>query len=107
MPPRPVQTAVAIQKDVPFYVETFGNLSALVNVDIKSQVTGKILQVHFKQGQRVAERDLLFTIDPSEYKAAVDKAQAVVRADDVDMKMKKDTRRCTTRLRLPLRKIMI
>jgi len=91
MPPRPVQTAVAIQKDVPFYVETFGNLSALVNVDIKSQVTGKILQVHFKQGQRVAERDLLFTIDPSEYKAAVDKAQAVVRADDVDMKMKKDT----------------
>ena len=91
MPPRPVRTAVAIQKDVPFYVETFGNLAALVNVDIKSQVTGKILQAHFKQGQRVMEGDLLFTIDPSEYKAALDKAQAVVRADNVDMKMKKDT----------------
>ena len=90
-PPRPVQTAVAVQKDVPFYIEAFGNLAALVNVDIKSQVTGKILEAHFKQGQRVAEGDLLFTIDPSEYKAAVDKAKAVVRADDVDMKMKKDT----------------
>ncbi len=91
MPPRPVQTAVALQKDVPFYIEAFGNLAALVNVDIKSQVTGKILQAHFKQGQRVADGDLLFTIDPSEYKAALDKAQAVLRADDVDMKMKKDT----------------
>ena len=91
MPPRPVQTAVAIQKDVPFYIESFGSLAALVNVDIKSQVTGKILQAHFKQGQRVAEGDLLFTIDPAEYKASLDKAQAVVRADDVDMKMKKDT----------------
>ena len=82
MPPRPVQTAVAIQKDVPFYIESFGSLAALVNVDIKSQVTGKILQAHFKQGQRVAEGDLLFTIDPAEYKASLDKAQAVVRADD-------------------------
>lgn len=91
MPPRPVQTAIALQKDVPFYIESFGNLAALVNVDIKSQVTGKILQAHFKQGQKVAEGDLLFTIDPAEYKASVDKAQALVRADDVDMKMKKDT----------------
>jgi len=91
MPPRPVQAAVADQKDVPFYIESFGNLAALANVDIKSQVTGKILQAHFKQGQRVAEGDLLFTIDPAEYKAALDKAKALVRADDVDMKMKKDT----------------
>ncbi len=91
MPPRPVQTAVALQKDVPFYIEAFGNLAALVNVDIKSQVTGKILQAHFKQGQRVAEGDLLFTIDPSEYKAELDKAQAALQADNVDMKMKKDT----------------
>jgi multidrug efflux system membrane fusion protein len=91
MPPRPVQTAVAVQKDVPFYIETFGSLAPLVNVDIKSQVTGKILEAHFKQGQKVAEGDLLFSIDPSEYKAAVDKARAVIQADDVDMKMKKDT----------------
>ncbi len=91
MPPRPVQTVVAVQKDVPRYVETFGNLSALVNVDIKSQVTGKILDAHFKQGQRVAEGDLLFTIDPSEYKAALEKAQAVLQADAVDLKMKRDT----------------
>ncbi|MFH1799347.1 MAG: efflux RND transporter periplasmic adaptor subunit [Candidatus Omnitrophota bacterium] len=91
MPPRPVQTAVAFQKDVPSYIEAFGNLAALVNVDIKSQVTGKILQANFTQGQRVAAGDLLFTIDPSEYKAALDKAQATVQADEVDMKMKKDT----------------
>ena len=91
IPPRPVQTAIAIQKDVPYYIEAFGNLTPLENVDIKSQVTGKILQAHFKEGQKIAEKDLLFTIDPSEYKAQLDKAQAALQADEVDLKMKKDT----------------
>jgi membrane fusion protein, multidrug efflux system len=39
----------------------------------------------------VAEGDLLFSINPAEYKASLDKAQAVVRSDEVDLKMKKDT----------------
>ncbi len=91
IPPRPVQIAVATQKDVPFYIEAFGNLTPLMNVDIKSQVTGKILHVHFKEGQKVVEGDLLFTIDPSEYKAQLDKTKAAVQADEVDLKMKKDT----------------
>ena len=91
VPPRPVQTALATQKNVPYYIEAFGNLTPLANVDIKSQVTGKILEAHFREGQKVADGDLLFTIDPSEYKAQLDKAQAALRADEVDLKMKKDT----------------
>ena len=91
IPPRPVQTAIAIQKDVPYYIEAFGNLTPLMNVDIRSQVTGKILQAHFKEGQEVTEGELLFTIDPSEYKAQLDKALAALRSDEVDLKMKKDT----------------
>ncbi len=91
MPPRPVQTAVAVQKDVPYYIEAFGNLTALENVDIKSQVTGKILEADFKEGQRVAQGDLLFLIDPAEYKAELEKAQAALKVDQVDLKMKKDT----------------
>ena len=91
IPPRPVQTAVAVQKDVPYYIEAFGNLNALYNVDIKSQVTGKILKAHFTEGQKVSEGDLLFSIDPSEYKAELDKAQAALKVDQADLKMKKDT----------------
>jgi membrane fusion protein, multidrug efflux system len=91
MPPRPVKTAVATLKDVPYFIEAFGNLTALENVDIKSQVTGKILAAHFKEGQRIAEGDLLFSIDPSEYKAELDKVRAALQVDQVDLKMKKDT----------------
>ena len=91
MSPRPVQTAVALQKDVPYYIEAFGNLTALVDVDIKSQVTGKILEVHFKQGEKVSAGDPLFTIDPASYKADLDKAKASVAVAEVDLKLKKDT----------------
>lgn len=91
LPPRPVQTAVAFQKDVPYYMEAFGNLTPLRNVDIRSQVTGKILKVHFKEGQKVAEGDMLFTIDPAEYKSALDKAAAALQVDEADLKLKKDT----------------
>ena len=90
-PPLPVETAVAVQKDVPRYLETFGTLTALADVDIKSQVTGKILEVHFKEGQKVQEGDLLFSIDSSEYKADVDKMKAALKVDQVDLKLKQDT----------------
>jgi len=91
LPPRPVRTAIAIQKDVPYYIESFGNLHALKSVDIKSQVTGQIVEVHFTEGKKVSKGDLLFTIDPRTYKAELDKAQAQLEVDKFDLKLKKDT----------------
>jgi multidrug efflux system membrane fusion protein len=91
IPPRPVQTAVSIQKDVPIYIDSFGNLSSPNNVDIKSQVTGKILEVHFNEGDLVKKGDLLFSIDTSEFKSNLDKATAAVAQDEADLKLKKDT----------------
>jgi multidrug efflux system membrane fusion protein len=91
IPPRPVETAVADQKDVPIYIDSFGSLTSINNVDIKSQVTGKILDAHFKEGDMVKKGDLLFSIDPSEFKANLDKAVAAVAQDTADLKMKRDT----------------
>jgi multidrug efflux system membrane fusion protein len=91
LPPRPVRTAVAIQKDVPYYIESFGNLIALKSVDIKSQVTGQIVEVHFTEGRKVARGDVLFTIDPRTYKSELDKAQAQLEVDKFELKLKKDT----------------
>ncbi len=91
IPPRPVQTALAVQKDVPVYITSFGTLDADTSVDIKSQVTGKIKEIHFKEGDDVKEGDLLFVIDPDPYKAALDKAEASLAQAKVDHKLKKDT----------------
>ncbi len=91
MVPRPVQTAVAVEKDVPIYIDSFGNLTPPYDVNMKSQVTGQITEVHFTDGQDVKKGDLLFTIDPSEYKTQLAKAEAALAQDAVDLKMKKDT----------------
>ena len=89
--PRPVQTAIAIRKDVPVYINSFGTLTAFNNVDVKAQATGKILEVHFVEGDIVKEGDLLFVIDPSEYKAELDKAEAQLDQDLAILKLSEDT----------------
>jgi len=98
IPPRPVETAVAVKKDVPMYVDSFGTLAALNSVNVKSQVTGKIEEVNFEEGQKVKAGDLLFTIDPAEYKAELDKAAASLAADTADLKLKRDTYKRNSKL---------
>ena len=90
LPPRPVQTELVIQKDVPIYIESFGTFSAIQDVDIQAQVNGKIQGVHFKNGDYVSTGDPLYTIDPSEYKAQVDKAQASLAQSLAELKLNMD-----------------
>lgn len=90
-PPRPVTTTVAGQKDVPFYIESFGNLNAPNNVDVRSQVTGQIQSVHFEEGKEVKKGDLLFSIDPRPFQADLEKAQASLIQSSADFKLKKET----------------
>lgn len=91
IPPRPVQTAVSFAKDADLYIDSFGNLIPLYDVNIVSQVTGEILEAGFTEGADVAKGDLLFTIDPRPFKAALDKALAQVDQDDADLKLKQLT----------------
>lgn len=90
IPPKPVETALVVKKDVPVYVYSFGNMATLINTDVRSQVTGKIIDSPFTEGTEVKEGDLLFAIDPSLYKAALDQAQAAVQQDQDDLKLKTD-----------------
>lgn len=62
-PAVPVQTAVAVQKDVPRRVEAIGTVQALRTVSVKSQVDGIIAEVNFKEGDEVKAGDLLITLD--------------------------------------------
>lgn len=91
IPPRPVETGEAIQRDASIYINSFGNLYPPNNVDIKSQVTGEIKKIPFSEGQYVKQGDLLFVIDPAPYKAALDKARASLMEDLAELKLKKIT----------------
>jgi len=53
-----------------------GRLEAVDLVDVRPRVPGTLLAVHFKDGQRVRQGDLLFTIDPAPFETQVRQAQA-------------------------------
>lgn len=78
MPSYPVQITKAVQKDIPIYIEALGHVEPIISINIKSRIEGELTGVYFQQGQEVKQGDLLFTIDPKPYEAALKRAQGVL-----------------------------
>jgi membrane fusion protein, multidrug efflux system len=91
-PVRPVLVATVESKDVPIYLDEIGTCAAYETVQVQAQVSGKILQRHFKDGADVKQGDLLFTIDPAPFQAAFDQAKAQAALDQVTAKRQADLR---------------
>ncbi|MCW5774124.1 MAG: efflux RND transporter periplasmic adaptor subunit [Rhodospirillaceae bacterium] len=81
VPPAPVVVAAVRVESVPVTLSAIGNVQAVSTVSIKSQVDGQIRQVHFKEGQTIKKGDLLFTLDPRPYEAALRQAEANLAKD--------------------------
>ena len=78
MPP-PLVTAVrASTQDVPRYLDEIGRNAAFEAVTVTPQVSGRIVERHFQDGENLRRGQLLFVIDPRPYKAQVDSAQAAL-----------------------------
>lgn len=77
----PVLAAKAIQKTVADSIHAIGRVEAYSTVDIKAQINGQVMQVNFRQGQDVKQGDLLFTIDPRPFEAALRQAEANLTKD--------------------------
>lgn len=82
----PVTVATAVEKDVPVQVRAIGNVEPYSTVSVKSQVEGQLAEVHFQEGDRVASGELLFTIDPRPFQAALEQAQANLQKDLAEAK---------------------
>lgn len=74
----PVTVAGVARKDVPLEIQVIGNVEAYSAVSVRSQVTGPLVRVHFREGDSVKKDDLLFTIDPSPFQAQLSEAEANV-----------------------------
>jgi multidrug efflux system membrane fusion protein len=77
----PVTVSPAVRKDVPVTATAIGTVQASSTVGVLSQVNGQILGVHFTEGQAVREGQLLFTLDPRPFEAALRQAEANVARD--------------------------
>jgi membrane fusion protein, multidrug efflux system len=72
--PVPVQATAAVRKDLPVEVRAIGSGEAYSSVSLKPQISGPITGVFFKEGDFVRKGQLLFTIDPKPFQAALDQA---------------------------------
>lgn len=70
-PPPSVQIAEVLQRDVPIYVENIGQTRGSTEIEIRARVEGILDGVHFREGGTVKEGDLLYTIDPKPFEAAL------------------------------------
>lgn len=72
----PVSVATAAQEDVPVQLHAIARVEAYQTVTVKPQVAGQLVSIHFTEGQDVKAGDLLYSIDPRPFQAALDQAEA-------------------------------
>jgi len=75
-PPPKVTVAQPLIEDVTDYLEFTGTLVASEKAEAPARVSGVLQSMHFLPGTSVTEGDLLFVIDPAEYQADLQAAQA-------------------------------
>ncbi len=79
--PVAVTVARATTQNVPTRLEAIGSVQAMATVSVKSLVGGELKTVGFRQGDEVHKGQVLFTIDPQPYQAALAQAQANLARD--------------------------
>ncbi|HXE75682.1 MAG TPA: efflux RND transporter periplasmic adaptor subunit [Candidatus Xenobia bacterium] len=84
-PPAPVVVAQATQETVPVEVSAIANVEAYSTVSVKAQVDGQLLQVHFREGDDVRQGQLLFSLDPRPFEAALNQAEANLARDQAQL----------------------
>jgi multidrug efflux system membrane fusion protein len=84
-PKVPVAVATVEKKSMPLQIQAIGTVEAYAVVSVRAQVGGELMRIHFKEGQDVRKGDLLFTIDPRTYEAALAQAQANLAKDQVQV----------------------
>lgn len=78
LPPPTVLVAPAVQQDMSITTEVVGTVDGYVNAEIRARVKGFLKTQDYSDGAFVKKGQLLFTIDPSEYQAAVAKARGAL-----------------------------
>ncbi|MDL2404176.1 efflux RND transporter periplasmic adaptor subunit [Rhizobium calliandrae] len=72
--PVPVLAADAKSADVPVYIDGVGSVKALNTVTVRAQVSGKVVEIDFEEGQDIKKGDVIARIDAAVYKAQLDQA---------------------------------
>ena len=72
----------AQQEDVEIYGEYVGRVRAQQFVEVRARVEGYLEKMLFEEGTYVKKNQVLFIINPDQYRAKVDKARAQLKKDE-------------------------
>jgi RND family efflux transporter MFP subunit len=89
-----VELAKAERKPVPVDVDSIGTVTPISSVALKSRVETTIVSVHFEDGAKVSEGDLLFTLDARQIDAQIEQAEGGLAKDQAQLEgAQRDLRR--------------
>lgn len=72
----PVPVAKVVKKTLPIYLDYSARTESIRNVTLQAKVSGYLQEQHVSDGADVNEGDLLYKIDPRDFQAALDSANA-------------------------------
>ncbi|HTB12365.1 MAG TPA: efflux RND transporter periplasmic adaptor subunit [Bryobacteraceae bacterium] len=68
--------------DINIYVDALGTVTPVFTVTVYSQITGRVIAVHYTEGQLVQKGDPLVDVDPLPYEATLKQAQGNLEHDE-------------------------
>jgi len=80
-PAQTIRAAEAVRGQMPITIDALGTVTPLATITIRSQISGKLMSVGFKEGQLVKIGDFIAQVDPRPYQAALDLAQGQLAKD--------------------------
>ncbi len=94
VPSVPVTVVKAEERDVPVRLQVVGRAEAYESVVLKARVDGQVAAVLFTEGQHVKQGDVLIRLDPTDFAARLQQAEASAARDQaLSAKSRADTAR--------------
>ena len=88
VPSAPMVTVAApLEREINQWDDYVGRFEASRSVEVRPRVSGQVIGVHFTDGQIVQKGQLLFTIDPRPFGAALAEAKASVASAQSDLSL--------------------
>jgi RND family efflux transporter MFP subunit len=84
-PPPGVGVAQPIKRDVTVFSEHLGSTQAFESVEVRARVTGELEQINFEPSTMVREGQQLFLIEPRNYKAEREAADAALKSAEAEL----------------------
>jgi multidrug efflux system membrane fusion protein len=84
--PQPVTAVMTNKTDFDVYLKGLGTVIPTNTVTVKSQVSGQLMSVRFKEGQHVNKDDLIAEIDPRPFQVQLMQAEGQLVRDEAFLK---------------------